>query len=278
MNPPNLEAVEQVRRTLIDLAIHYGPRVLTALLILILGVVVARRVGRAAQRWLDKRELEPPMRKIIVQFASLLVLLLFFMMSLQNLGVELLPLLASLGVAGVGIGLATQGVLSNLAAGLTIIFTRPFRIGEYVALVGVEGQVDAIELLSTTLTHSDRSRIVIPNRKIVGEILHNYGKLRQLNLSVGVAYATDLNRALRVIDQMLARSPRVLKDPAPVVAVTALGESTVNISVCPWVPVADYVVAIGELNKALLEALREGGVELAFPQREVRLLTPIASA
>ena len=171
MNPPNLEAVEQVRRTLIDLALHYGPRVLTALLILILGVVVARRVGRAAQRWLDRRELEPPMRKIIVQFASLLVLLLFFMMSLQNLGVELLPLLASLGVAGVGIGLATQGVLSNLAAGLTIIFSKPFRIGEYVALVGVEGQVDAIELLSTTLTHSDRSRIVIPNRKIVGEIL-----------------------------------------------------------------------------------------------------------
>lgn len=278
MNPPNLEAVEQVRRTLIDLALRYGPRVLTALLILIFGVIVARRIARVAQRWLERRELEPPMRRILVQFASLLVLLLFFMMSLQNLGVELLPLLASLGVAGVGIGLAAQGVLSNLAAGLTIIFTKPFRIGEYVALVGVEGQVDGIELLSTTLTHSDKSRIVIPNRKIVGEILHNYGKLRQLNLSVGVAYATDLNQALRVIGQVLERSPLALKEPTPIVAVTALGESTVNISVCPWVLVPDHGPATGELNKALLEALRGSGIELAFPQREVRLLTPIASA
>src|SRR5208283_3380697 len=107
----------------------------------------------------------------LTRVTRILVLGLFVMMALQNLGVELLPLLAGLGVAGAGIALATQGVLSNVVAGLTIIFTKPFRVGDYIAIVGVEGQVQDVSLFSTTLGHSDRSKIVVPNRKIVGEIL-----------------------------------------------------------------------------------------------------------
>ena len=97
-------------------------------------------------------------------------------------------MLAGLGVAGAGIALATQGVLSNVVAGLTIIFTKPYRVGEYIAIVGVEGRVETINIFSTQLTHADRSRIVVPNRKIVGEILHNYGRIRQCELHVGVSY------------------------------------------------------------------------------------------
>ncbi len=114
-------------------------------------------------------------------------------MALQNLGVELLPLIAGLGVAGAGIALATQGVLGNVVAGLSIIFSKPFRVGEYIAIAGVEGTVETISLFSTTLAHVDRSRVIVPNRKIVGEILHNYGRIRQLDVSVGVAYDTDIN-------------------------------------------------------------------------------------
>src|SRR4029077_20628158 len=120
--------------------------------------------------------------------ARLLVLLLFVIMALQNLGVELLPLIAGLGIAGAGVALAMQGVLSNVAAGLTIIFTKPFRVGEYISIVTEEGRVGTITTFRTTLSHTDRSRIVIPNRKIAGEILHNYGTIRQLDVTVGVAY------------------------------------------------------------------------------------------
>src|ERR1700693_1964314 len=125
---------------------------------------------------------------------------------------ELLPLIAGIGVAGAGIALAMQGVLSNMVAGLTIIFTRPFRVGEYIHIAGVEGSVETIHLFSTTLSHADLSRVVIPNRKIVGEILHNYGQIRQVEVVVGVAYDTDLSRAVAAIREVLEGNPRVLKD------------------------------------------------------------------
>jgi len=175
-------------------------------------------------------------------------------------------------VAGAGIALATQGVLSNVVAGLSIIFTKPFRVGEYISIVGEEGQVQAITLFSTTLTHSDRSRIVIPNRKIVGEILHNFGNLRQLQISVAVAYDTDLNAAMAVIAEVLRANPRVLQDPVPVVQTAVLGDWSVSLVVRPWVHVPDFGPASGEITRAVLEALRERGVVMPFPQHEVRLI------
>ena len=228
---PGMEVVEQARRTLIDLSIRYGPKVLVALLLLLAGLWVARRLSALLEPWLNRRELEPPMRQLIARLLSALIVLLFGMMALQNLGVELIPLLASLGVVGVGVGLATQGVLSNVVAGLTIIFTRPFRVGEYISLLGVEGRVESIDLFNTVLGHTDRSRVVVPNRKIVGEILHNYGNTRQLDLSVSVAFGTDLARALAVISDLLRKNPRVLQDPAPVLGVTALGDSPCRLQI-----------------------------------------------
>ena len=156
-------------------------------------------------------------------------------MAIQNLGVELLPLIAGLGVAGAGIALAMQGLLSNLFAGLSIIFTRPFRVGEYIGIVGEEGKVETITLFQTTLSHPDRSLVVIPNRKIVGEILHNYGKIRQLDVTVGVAYDTELNQALTVIQEVLRENARVLQDMTPVIGVRLLADSSINIAVKPWV-------------------------------------------
>ncbi|HRI49930.1 MAG TPA: mechanosensitive ion channel [Pseudomonadota bacterium] len=272
MNPPSVESIEQTRRIIIDLSIRYGPKILTAVVFLFVGVLVSRRVGRFMQKWLTRRELEPPVRMLIGRMVSLIVLVLFVLMSLQNLGIELLPLFAGLGVAGVGVGLAMQGVLSNLSAGLTIIFTRPFRVGEYVALVGVEGQVHTIELFATTLVHSDRSRVVIPNRKIVGEILHNYGKLRQLDLAVSVAYGVDLDKAMRTIGEVLQQNPRVRKELTPVVGVTYLEDSAIKISIKPWVSVDDFIPAAGELNAAIVLAFRANKLEIPFPQCEVRLL------
>jgi len=207
-----------------------------------------------------------------VRIARLLVLALFLIIALQNLGIELLPLIAGLGVAGAGAALAMQGVLSNLAAGLTIIFTRPFRVGEYISIVGEEGQVETISLFHTELSHADHSRVVIPNRKIAGEILHNYGQIRQVSTSVGVAYDTDLNQALALVNGLLAGLPMVLREPAALVQVGALADSSVTISIRPWVSVDDYPTAAGTINKAVLEAFRGRGIAIPFPQREVRLL------
>src|SRR5216117_2052295 len=123
---------------------------------------------------------------LIVRVVKILVLAFTLLIVLDQLKVQITPLIAGIGIAGVGIGIALQGVLSNVMAGLTIIFTKPYRVGEYIEIAGTYGQVEMIDIFSTKLVHADRSRVVIPNRKIVGEILHNYGTIRQLNLSVGV--------------------------------------------------------------------------------------------
>ena len=149
---------------------------------------------------------------------------------------------------------------------------RLFDGGDYISINKEEGEVLDISLSSTTLGHADRSMVVIPNRKIVGEILHNYGRIRQFNLTVGVSYATDMNVALSAIDEILRANPRVLRDPAPGVAVTRLADSSVVISVNPWVNVPDYIPAVGEINKAILESFRERNVVIPFPQREVRMV------
>ena len=267
----NLEALEKVQITFIDMAFKFGPKAVVAILIMVAGFYAARWVGGVFGRWLGKLHLEPPVRLLLVRLVRLVVMGLFLIMALQNLGVDLLPLIAGLGVAGAGIALAMQGVLGNLAAGLTIIFTRPFRVGEYVSMVGVEGRVEAIELFSTTLSHADTSLVIVPNRKIVGEILHNYGQIRQLDLRVGLTHARDLEIALAEIDEVVRANPRVLKEPEALIGVSTLADASIVIAVKPWVKVPDYGPAGAEINRAIVERLRAAGV--VYPgMREVRLV------
>jgi small conductance mechanosensitive channel len=271
-----LQTIEQVKVTAVDLAVKFGPKVLAALLILTLGYFVARWMSQWLQRALTHIDMEPPVRILIVRIARAMITVLFAIMALQNLGVELLPLIAGLGVAGAGIALAMQGVLGNLFAGLTIILTKPFRVGEYIAIVGEEGSVENISLFSTVLTHPDRSRVVIPNRKIVGEILHNFGRIRQVNVVVGVAYDTDVNRAIALIQQVLRDNARVLRDVDPVIVVSQLANSSVDIAVKPWVAIGDFSVAGGEINQAILEAFRAANIVIPCPQRVIRLIEAAA--
>ena len=267
-----LKFMDQVATAAVDMGIRFGPKLLVAVLILAAGFLAGRWAGRALGRTLVRLHLEPPVRSLIERVTHILVLGLFVIMALQNLGVELLPLIAGLGIAGAGIALAMQGVLGNVVAGLTIIFSRPFRVGDYISIVKEEGEVLEIKLFNTTLGHPDLSRVVIPNRKIVGEILHNYGKIRQLWIEVGVAYESDVGAAVKVAEEALRANPRVLKDPAPVVRVVKLADSCVVIAAAPWVSVPDYGVAGGELHQAILEAFRKRNIAIPFPQREIRVV------
>ena len=256
----------------LDLLIRYGFQLLGALVILGAGLLLARWVGNATAKWLEGRAMEPPVRSLIVRAVRVVVLIFTLVVALDKFGFQIAPLVAGIGVAGLGIGIALQGVLSNLVAGLSIILAKPFRVGEHIALLGVQGEVKLIELFSTTLIHPDRSRVVIPNRKIVGEILHNYGALRQLALSVRVGYGSNLDQALAAVRDAVARNPRVLGEFAPVIGIADLADSGVRISVGPWVSVADYIPAQAEINQALVEELRARAIDIALPQREVRLL------
>jgi small conductance mechanosensitive channel len=271
-----VDTLSQIKATLIDLAIRFGPKVLTAILILTAGVFISNWCVRGVARGLHRFDLEPPLRMLLTRVVRVLLIGVFLIMALQNLGVELLPLIAGLGVAGAGIALATQGVLSNVVAGLTIIFTKPYRVGEYIAVVGVEGAVAAISLFSTVLTHADRSRIVVPNRKVVGEILQNFGHIRQAEVLVGIAYDSDLQGALDAVREVVNRNARVLAEPTAVVQVNLLADSAVQVAIRPWVAVTDYSAISGEINLAVAEELRRRGIVMPFPQREVRLIAEAA--
>ncbi|CAG4884612.1 MscS Mechanosensitive ion channel:Conserved TM helix [Georgfuchsia toluolica] len=268
----SLQSLDQVKASALDMTVRFGPKLLVAIIILVAGYLVGRWAGRILERLLVRLKLEAQVRSLLVRIAQILILGLFAIMALQNLGIELLPLIAGLGVAGAGIALAMQGILGNVAAGLTIIFTRPFHVGDYISIAKEEGEVLDISLFSTTLGHTDQSKVVIPNRKIVGEILHNYGQIRQLDIAVGVAYGTDVNVALSVIKEILHANPRVLRDPTPVFGVARLAESSVTISVAPWVNVPDYVAAVSEVNKTILETFSAQNIVIALPQCEVRML------
>lgn len=273
----SLQSLDQIRASALDMAVRFGPKVLVAILIMGVGYMVARWFGRLLDRLLSRLNLEAPIRSLLCRIAQIFVLAIFAIMALQNLGIELLPLIAGLGVAGAGVALAMQGLLGNLVAGLSIIFTRPFHVGDYISIAEEEGEVLDISLFTTTLGHTDLSRVVIPNRKIVGEILHNYGQIRRLDISLGVSYANDADAALALVGEVLAGNPKVLKDPLPRLGVLRLTESGMTISVRPWVKVPDYESAIAELNKTILEAFARKGIALALPRYEVRMLGEAAA-
>ncbi|MBS0170548.1 MAG: mechanosensitive ion channel family protein [Nitrospira sp.] len=254
--------------------VQYGFRIMGAVLVFIAALFVAKSVGQLSERWLNKQDLEPPLRLLLVRLVKTLVLILGLLIALDQLGLQIAPLVAGLGVAGLGVGLALQGVLSNVVAGLSIIFTKPYRVGEHVSLLGVHGDVAKIDIFTTTLVHPDQSRIVIPNRKVVGEILHNFGTIRQLDLSIGVSYRTDIDTTLRMLRELVAHHPNVLQSPTPIIGIAAFADSSITLSIRPWVEVASVGDAQIELNQAILQRLQADGVEIPFPQREVRMLGP----
>lgn len=257
---------------LIDFGKAYGTKIFSALVILIVGYFIGRWVSKVFDNMLHHRRLEPPVRLLLVRAVHVTVLLFALLLALQNIGIEITPLLAGLGVAGVGIGLAMQGVLSNAIAGLTIIFSRPYRIGEYIELLGVYGEVVTIELFSTTLMHTDHSLVIIPNRKIVGEILHNYGSIRQCDFSVSIAYSTDIRHALSVIDEVLKENELVLREPLPVVGISALGISSIQIAVRPWVSVQNYIAVQSDIYREIISRFHSQKIEIPLPRQEIKIL------
>ena len=264
--------MSSVKDQVIEFLVKYGFQILGGLIIFVCGLFIAGALGRLVKKSLTRFKLEQPVETLLVRVTKLIVILLTGILTVSKMGVDIAPLVAGVGVIGVGVGLATQGVLANLVAGLLIIFAKPFRVGEFIDLLGEAGVVQTIDLFSTKLRHADKSVVVIPNRKIVGEILHNYGTIRQLDLSVGIAYDSDLRHVEETIREVLARNTKVLNEPAPIIGVTQLSDSSINISVKPWVAVQDFALTPAELYRSIIEAFRENRIHIPFPQRELRIL------
>ena len=267
-----VDLVGVVKTQLVQHGIDYGLRIVGAVVILLIGFVAARLVGRFVDRSLLRTQIEAHLRHLLVRLAKGLVLLFTAVVCLDKFGVQVTALVAGISVAGVAGGFALQGVLGNVAAGISIMFSKYFKIGEYIAIGSTRGQVEAIQLSMTVLRTLEDARVIVPNRKIVGEIIFNYGAERRVPLTVQVAYREDMDKALRSVQEVLAASPRVIQGRPSQVGITRLGDSGIEITLRPWCKAEDYWDVHFEIYRAIVDRFSTLQVEIPYPQREVRLL------
>ena len=252
---------------------QYGLKVLGALAVLIVGRLVAGSVRSGIRKGMQKRGLDETLIPFLSALAYWLVMLVVLIAVLTLFGINTASLVAVLGAAGLAVGLALQGTLSNFAAGVMLLIFRPFKVGDLVDVAGTVGFVQAIGIFSTTLNSRDNVRIVVPNGEVFGKIIKNFtaNDIRRVDMVVGVDYGDDLDVARETILRIVAADPRVLADPPPVVEVFELGDSSVNFVVRPWVKTDDYWPAHFALTPAMKKGLEAAGCSIPFPQRDVHL-------
>lgn len=275
-DPAQMEADLQTLRRLVDvsteLAVNYGFQAVGAVIILIIGWYVARWVGNVVGRFCERAHLDVTLARFFANVARSIILLFVVIIALGKFGITITPFVAALGAVAFGGTLALQAPLSNYGAGLSIILTRPFVVGDTIRVAGVIGVVEDIRLAHTQLSSEDGEIITIPNKDIVGEIIHNSFAYLVVEAVVCVDQDTDVDRAVALIRGVLASCADVAQKPVPNVGVQRFGESGLEIGYRYWVPTRRYYEIMFMVNGRILSAFRSGGIRLSFPHRDVRML------
>ncbi len=275
----NQGTVERAIDGIVPVLSRYGLQIVGAILILIVGRIIAGIVGKVISRAMDRTKADPALKGFVVNLARIAVLAFAVIAALAKFGVQTASFVAVLGAAGFAIGFALQGSLGNFAAGVMILIFRPFRVGDVVEAAGHLGTVHSIGLFVTTINTPDNRRIIVPNGKLTSDVIVNINanELRRVDMIAGISYADDMSRAKKLIEDLLAKHPNILKDPAPTVAVSELADSAVNFVVRPWVHPDNYWTVWFEVTQGIKEAFDANGISIPFPQRDVHLFQEAAS-
>jgi len=259
--------------TLYSFATTYGLKVVGAIVILIIGRIVAGAIRGSVTRLGNSRKWDESLVGFLASLVYFFAMAFVFIAVLGTFGVQTASIVAVLGAAAFAVGLALQGSLANFAAGVMILLLRPFKVGDYVEVAGVAGSVKSIGIFSSIMATPDNVRIEVPNGKIYGDIIKNYAgyDTRRIDLTVGVSYGDDLNKAIEVITGVVKADLRVMAEPALTVAVAEMADSSINLVVRPWVKGSDYWACRFDLIKNLKEALDANGIEIPFPQTVVTM-------
>lgn len=270
------ENIQQMIDTLIPLTTEYGLKILGAVLILIVGRIVSGLVGRGVRKAMLRAKADPGLAGFVVSMVQIAVLAFAVIAALAKFGVQTASFVAVLGAAGFAVGFALQGSLGNFASGIMILVFKPFRVGDLIEAAGYLGHVADIGLFVTTVNTLDNQKVIIPNAKLTGEVVNNVNGngLRRVDLVAGISYGDDIGKAKAILEQILADHPGVLADPAPVVAVKGLGDSSVDFVVRPWVLPADYWTVWFEVTESIKREFDRQGVTIPFPQRDVHMHQP----
>lgn len=265
--------VTELYDLIVTYLVNYSFQILGAGIIMLIGVFLARRVSNLVLNLCERKDLDITLSRFFASCTRIAIIASAVVVVLPKLGVQITPFVAAIGALGLGAGLAIQGLLSNYGAGLSIILSRPFVVGDTIRVQGVWGLVQEVHLAYTVLTNEDGEHITIPNKHIIGEIIHNSQADTILELSVGIAYDTNANEAIESIKQALGSLGALSKDRPVQVGIENFGDSSIDIGIRCWAPTEKFHDVRFKCNSALHSVLQEKGVVIPFPQREVRMLS-----
>ena len=264
--------IEAIYDIIIDFFVNYSFQLVGAVLILIIGLMVAKRIAKSVQKLCESKGMDVTLSRFIGNVVKIIIIFMVALICLGKIGISVTPFLAAIGALSLGAGLALQGLLSNYAAGLNIILTRPFVVGDTIQVQGVSGLVKDILLAYTIIVTEDDVTITIPNKHIVGEILHNSNHVSLLELSVGVSYDSDLEVVTKVLSDAVANHPDASDFKKAIVGISRFGDSSVDLEVRVWVDSIKFNASRFALNKMIWDALKTANVSIPYPQREVQII------
>ena len=267
----DLDKVNEIYDMVVTFFVTYSFQLLGALIILIIGLLISNRLARLVLAVCERHQMDITLSRFLASCTRIVIIIMVGVICLGKIGVSVTPLVAAIGAASLGAGLAVQGLLSNYGAGLNIILTRPFVVGDTISVQGVTGVVEEVRLAHTILTDEDEVTISIPNRHIVGEIIHNSKAFRVVEAIVGVAYDSDPRKVKAIILKVLTDNG-VVNNRDPQIGIDGFGDSSIDYAVRFWVPTEHFHQYRLRVNDQLLDALQEAGIRIPFPQREVRVL------
>lgn len=265
---------DQVWVLLTDFVVTYGMRVLGAIVFLLLALLVARLVGRFTRRSLERAHVEITLAQFLGKVARIVVIILGLVSCLGIFGVPMTSFAAVIGAAGLAIGLALQGSLSNVASGIALALFRPFRVGDVVVLQGYTGTVKDIDLFTTRVDTFENRRIILPNSKIFGDVIENitFNETRRVEVAVGVEYSADIDKTREVLTAAARGVPDIVDEPAPMIVLNGLGASSVDWVVRVWCENANFLKVKDATTEAVKKSLDKAGIGIPFPQRVVTLV------
>ncbi len=267
-----IETFQKLYGMIAEILVKYGFQIISALIIFVIGVKVAGWLSNLTIRICEKYSLDTTLTKFIGNFVRILVLVFVIIITIGKFGISIAPLIAGLSALAFGASFAIQGPLSNYGAGLSLIITRPFVVGNTITINDVSGVVEEIKLAATVLSTEDEEEITIPNKKIVGEILQNSFANRVVEKSIGIAYDNEPDKAIKIITDVLTTNEDVSQETTPQVGIEEFADSSINIGMRYWVPTKKYFQTMYKVNNAIHKALAEGEITIPFPQREIKII------
>ncbi len=272
--------IEQLTQTATELIMSYGPKLLLAIVTLLIGFAVIKRVMRAIENGLERSQVEITLRRFLVNLGGVLLKALVIISVASMVGIETTSFIAMLGAAGLAVGLALQGSLANFAGGVLILFFKPFKVGDLIEAQGYLGVVKEIQIFVTILTTLDNRRIIIPNGLLSNGCLTNLNAEpeRRVDMTFGISYGDDVLQAKRILQDVIAQDSRVLPEPASEVYVKEHADSSINMLVRVWVKPADYWAVFFHMHEQVKITFDREGITIPFPQRDVHMIPATQSA